>query len=92
MFIWFAAAGVGLIYFNHRFLSIMGQAKETANMKDLFSSMGRVKVKQNPDAYFTPEVYKQYKQTFLFMYIYMAIAMAVLVAIVLIFIRPGQGG
>jgi hypothetical protein len=72
--IWFVVSGIGITYLNHKYLSIVEQAKDTVDLKDFLSSIGRAKIRKNLDEYFPADIAKQYKSFFLIMYIYMGIA------------------
>ncbi len=87
---WFSVAGIGVIILNHRFLSIIEKAKDTSNLLDFLSTWGRAKIRNNPDNYFTPEIYKQYKNNFRYMLIYMGISGVALFLIVFLFIQKGN--
>lgn len=85
--VWFVLAGIGVIFFNHRFLSIVEKAKDSVNFKDFLSSWGRAKIKNNPDHYFAPEIYLQYKNNFRYMFIYMGFSGMVLFFITFLFMQ-----
>ena len=82
---WFVVASIGGIIFNHRILSIVEKAKDSVDVKDFLSSWGRAKIKNNPDDYFTPEIYEQYRNNFRYMFIYVGLSGVVLFLITFLF-------
>ncbi len=77
-FYWFVFMGAGATFFNIRFLSTISNLKEEAELKDLFTTWGRAKVKSDPSKYFSEDDYKKYKKNFLHMMIFLVVAIAFL--------------
>ncbi len=84
LLVWIAIFGLGGVYFNHKNIVLISRVKETANIFDLLNSIGKVKVKQNPENYFSLEDYNKYKNNLKYMFIYFGISMTFMFLIIFI--------